>query len=548
MTSTLNKPAHWLLSDAAPFTPEDFDDTTRSIAELTQQFVDRELMPRMAELESKPDGLNAQLLRQVAELGFFQTEVAEDEGGLDLPKVSSTVISEKLGGTGGFGVTFGGQAGIGLLPLVYFGTPAQKAKYLDKLMSAEWIAAYALTEPGSGSDAMGARTTAVLSDDGSHYVLNGSKMWITNAGIADLFTVFAQIRTPEGNKFSTFLIERGFPGVRVGREEHKMGLHSSSTCAVFFEDAQIPAENLLGQPGDGAKIAFNILNIGRYKLGAGGVGAAKDALAVALAYAQERQQFGQPISNFGAVREKLANISAEIYAVESAVYRTVGSIDAAVAGGQDKLGAIEAHAAEASMVKVLGTELLDYAVDEGVQIHGGYGFSGEYDIERQYRDSRVQRIFEGTNEINRLLIPVRTLSGLPAEELAVQDAGDDVAQVISDMRALSTGLLRQASEKYGKGLRQEQAVVLRLADLLMLTYAATSAQGRTHKLGSPADAAARTRLYVARAAGRFAQTVAELRHVLPLSADQQIGLARLASGPLDVIAAQQAVAELLIKH
>ncbi|WP_291426917.1 acyl-CoA dehydrogenase family protein [Deinococcus sp.] len=548
MTSTLNKSTHWLLSDTAPFTPEDFDNTTRSIAELTQQFVDRELMPRMAELESKPDGLNARLLRQVAELGFFQTEVAEDEGGLDLPKVSSTIISEKLGGTGGFGVTFGGQAGIGLLPLVYFGTPAQKAKYLEKLMSAEWIAAYALTEPGSGSDAMGARTTAVLSDDGSHYVLNGSKMWITNAGIADLFTVFAQIRTPEGNKFSTFLIERGFPGVRVGREEHKMGLHSSSTCAVFFEDAQIPAENLLGQPGDGAKIAFNILNIGRYKLGAGGVGAAKAALAVALAYAQERQQFGQPISHFGAVRKKLANISAEIYAVESAVYRTVGSIDAAVAGGQDKLGAIEAHAAEASMVKVLGTELLDYAVDEGVQIHGGYGFSGEYDIERQYRDSRVQRIFEGTNEINRLLIPLRTLSGLPAEALAVQDAGDDVAQVIGDMRALSVGLLRQAAENYGKGLRQEQAVVLRLADLLMLTYAATSAQGRTLKLGSPADAVARTRLYVARAAGRFAQTVAELKHVLELSADQRAGLARLASGPLDVIAAQGAVADLLIKH
>ena len=320
MTATATK--HWLVEPQPDIsTPEDLGADVRQIAQVTQAFVDKEIYPRMEELEAKPDGLNRQLIGKAAELGLFLIEVAEEDDGLNLPKTASALVSEKFGGTGGFGVTFGGQGGIGLLPLVYFGTPEQRAKYLPRITSGEWIAAYALTEPGSGSDAMSAKSYVV--QEGDHYVLNGSKMWITNGGIADIYTVFAQLRMPEGDKFSAFLVERTFPGFSVGNDEHKMGLHSSSTTALSFDNVYLPLENLLGQPGDGARIAFNILNTGRYKLGAACVGAAKDALKTSARYALERQQFGQPIASFGAIREKLATVAARIFAVEGPRQRIV---------------------------------------------------------------------------------------------------------------------------------------------------------------------------------------------------------------------------------
>lgn len=512
MTATATK--HWLVEPQPDIsTPEDLSTDVRQIAQVTQAFVDKEIYPRMEELEAKPDGLNRHLIGKAAELGLFLIEVAEEDDGLNLPKTASALVSEKFGGTGGFGVTFGGQGGIGLLPLIYFGTPEQRAKYLPRITSGEWIAAYALTEPGSGSDAMSAKSYAV--HEGDHYVLNGSKMWITNGGIADIYTVFAQLRMPEGDKFSAFLVERTFPGFSVGNDEHKMGLHSSSTTALSFDNVYLPLENLLGQPGDGARIAFNILNTGRYKLGAACVGAAKDALKTSARYALERQQFGQPIASFGAIREKLATVAARIFAVESATYRVVGAIDAAVAAGTDKLTAIEQYAAEASILKVLGSELLDFAVDEGVQIHGGYGYSAEYDIERQYRDSRIQRIFEGTNEINRLIIPDRTLRALQGEQADkdVANSGDWLNDTVQNLCRLSAALLTQANAQYGRKLRTEQPVVLRLADLLMLSFAASSAAARAGKSGGN-TASAMARLYVYEAAEQCASIARELTGAL----------------------------------
>lgn len=542
MTTTATK--HWLL-DAQPdiATPEDLSADVRQIGQVTQSFVDKEIYPRMEELEAKPDGLNRQLIEKAAELGLFLIEVAEEDDGLNLPKAASALVSEKFGGTGGFGVTFGGQGGIGLLPLVYFGTPEQRAKHIPKITSGEWISAYALTEPGSGSDAMSAKSYAV--QEGDHYVLNGGKMWITNGGIADIYTVFAQLRTPEGDRFSAFLVERTSPGFSVGNDEHKMGLHSSSTTALSFDNVRLPLDSLLGQPGDGAKIAFNILNTGRYKLGAACVGAAKDALKTATKYAQEREQFRQPIASFGAIREKVATIAYRTFAVESATYRVVGAIDEAVAAGTDKLTAIEQYAAEASMLKVLGSELLDYAVDEGVQIHGGYGFSAEYDIERQYRDSRIQRIFEGTNEINRLIIPDRTLRALGSQpgKPDLAGTGDWLRDTVHNLTSLSLALLRQADAQYGKALKGQQPTILRLADLLMLAFAATSAAARAQKLGSEM-AQNMAQLYVYEAAERSATLARELFRPLELESDDQVlGLVKaLTSGRPDTFNLRESVA------
>lgn len=495
----------WLLeSPQEIYCPEDFDDTIKTLAEITRTFVERDVLPVLDRMDQGELELNVPLIQKLGELGPLGAEVPEEYGGLDLPKVVGAVITEEMAPTGGFAVTYGAHTGIGTLPLVYWGTEEQKKKYLPKLASGEWIAAYALSEPGSGSDALGARTRATLSADGRHYLLNGTKQFISNSGFANLFTVFAKV---DGEHFTAFLVERDFPGVSLGPEEKKMGIKASSTRQLILENAQVPVENVLGEIGKGHRIAFNILNFGRYKLGAGGVGAAKHALALSATYAKERRQFGRPIASFGAIQQKLAEMATRTYVTESAVYRTVGLIDEAIAGktGTDAiLAGIQEYAVECSILKVLGTETMDYAVDEGVQIHGGYGFLQDFPIERAYRDSRVQRIFEGTNEINRLLIPEmlfrRALKGeLPLmeaagrlqEELLEPDFDEpegpwarEEAQV-ANLKKLALMIAGLAVQKFGTAIEEEQEVLLTIGDLLIDTYAAESGVARARKTGLP---------------------------------------------------------------
>ncbi|ACZ40328.1 acyl-CoA dehydrogenase family protein [Sphaerobacter thermophilus] len=495
----------WLLeSPQEIYCPEDFDDTIKTLAEITRTFVERDVLPVLDRMDQGELELNVPLIQKLGELGPLGAEIPEEYGGLDLPKVVGAVITEEMAPTGGFAVTYGAHTGIGTLPLVYWGTEEQKKKYLPKLASGEWIAAYALSEPGSGSDALGARTRATLSADGRHYLLNGTKQFISNSGFANLFTVFAKV---DGEHFTAFLVERDFPGVSLGPEEKKMGIKASSTRQLILENAQVPVENVLGEIGKGHRIAFNILNFGRYKLGAGGVGAAKHALALSATYAKERRQFGRPIASFGAIQQKLAEMATRTYVTESAVYRTVGLIDEAIAGktGTDAiLAGIQEYAVECSILKVLGTETMDYAVDEGVQIHGGYGFLQDFPIERAYRDSRVQRIFEGTNEINRLLIPEmlfrRALKGeLPLmeaagrlqEELLEPDFDDpegpwarEEAQV-ANLKKLALMIAGLAVQKFGTAIEEEQEVLLTIGDLLIDTYAAESGVARARKTGLP---------------------------------------------------------------
>lgn len=489
----------WLLEKPeAIFTPEDFDDTTRMIQDTVRQFVEKEYRPVAEAMEHGALEHNIPLLKKAGELGLLGVEVSEEYGGLDLPKTVSTVIAEGLSPTGGFSVSYGVQTSIGLLPLVYWGTKEQKDRYLAKLVSGELIAAYCLTEPQSGSDAMGAKTRAELSEDGKYYIINGTKMWISNAGFAHLFTVFA--KTKEG--LTAFLVERDTPGLRLGGEEKKMGIKSSSTRQVFFEDVKVPVENVLGELGKGHKIAFNVLNVGRYKLGAGAIGGAKEALALSAKYAKERVAFGQPIANFGLIQQKLAEMASRIFAGESAVYRTMGLIDEAIAGKtgtEAVLAGIEEYAVEASIIKVLGSEILDYAVDEGVQIHGGYGYSGEYAIERAYRDSRINRIFEGTNEINRLLIPGMLLRRAMKGELPLVDAAmrlqkellepsfdepeDKEMAELEGLKKLVLMIAGLAAMKWGAKVEEEQEVLAVAADILIDIYAAESALLRSRRLG-----------------------------------------------------------------
>ena len=413
MEGSMTKGGDFLLTDAAgkcTFSPEDFSDEQRQFAETTEEFVKKELLPDLDQMEQQNFELVLAKLRRCADLGLFLVDVPEDFGGMELDKVTSMLLAEKIAPAGSFSITYGGQTGIGLLPLVYYGTTDQKNRYLAKLTSGTSVAAYALTEPNSGSDALSARTTAVLTKDGRHYVLNGVKQFITNAGFADLFTVFAKI---DGRHFSAFLVEKGYAGFSVGDEEKKMGLKGSSTTQLFLDNVMVPVENLLGEPGKGHKIAFNVLNIGRLKVAATAGGMAKGAFAEAAAYATERKQFGRIIGDFGAIKEKLADMSAAIFSSDSVVYRVAGMIDSRIAtlerGGADYYEryqkAIEEYAIECAIAKVFCTDMLAEVVDEVVQIHGGYGYVSDYAAERYYRDERIQRIFEGTNEINRLLIP-----------------------------------------------------------------------------------------------------------------------------------------------
>ncbi|MGM7634233.1 acyl-CoA dehydrogenase family protein [Bacillus sp. Hm123] len=488
------------------FTPEDFSDEQKMIAKTTEEFVMNSVMPQVPYLEKHEFERSVKLLHEAGELGLLSADVPEEYGGLNLDKVSSALIAEKLAVAGGFSITHGAHVGIGSLPIVLFGNEEQKQKYLPTLSTGEKIAAYALTEPGSGSDALGAKTTAKLNEAGTHYVLNGEKQWITNAGFADVFVVYAKI---DGDKFSAFIVEKEFPGVSTGAEEDKMGIKSSSTRTLILQDAEVPKENLLGEVGRGHVIAFNILNIGRYKLGVGTVGSSKRALEITLKYANERKQFNTPISAFNLTKEKFATMGAKLYASESAIYRTVGYFEdrmSQLSEEEQKDGmaisqSIAEYAIECSLGKFFGSEVLDYMVDEGVQIHGGYGFMEEYEIARMYRDSRINRIFEGTNEINRLIVPgtyvKKAFKGeLPLLEKAQQLQGElmmlmpeevgaePLAQekyLVKNAKKLGLVAAGLAVQKYGKALEKEQEVLSNLADIVNLVYAMESAVLRTEK-------------------------------------------------------------------
>jgi alkylation response protein AidB-like acyl-CoA dehydrogenase len=508
-TDQLIKGGSFLIDDVSKdrvFTPEDFSDEQMMIAKTTEDYVTNEVLPEMEHLENHEFDRSVKLLKLAGELGLLGADVPEEYGGLSLDKVSSALIAEKMSRAGGFSISHGAHVGIGSLPIVLFGNEGQKQKYLPDLASGEKLAAYALTEPGSGSDALGARTTAKLNAERTHFILNGEKQWITNAGFADVFVVYAKI---DGEHFSAFIVERDYPGVSTGAEEKKMGIKSSSTRTLILEDAQVPIENLLGDAGKGHIIAFNILNIGRYKLGVGAVGASKRAYEITVQYANQRQQFKTPISQFNLTKEKLATMASKLYAAESSVYRTVGLFEdrmsrlteEEVKDGKEVAKSIAEYAIECSLNKVFATETLDYIADEGVQIHGGYGFMAEYEIERVYRDSRINRIFEGTNEINRLLVPGtfirKALKGeLPLfqkaqalqEELMMlmpEEPGDEpLAQEKYLVRnAKKIGLLAAglAAQKFGKELEKEQEILVNIADIISNAYAMESAVLRTEK-------------------------------------------------------------------
>ncbi|WP_338471901.1 acyl-CoA dehydrogenase family protein [Niallia sp. XMNu-256] len=508
-SDSLVKGGSFLINDISceqVVTPEDFTDEQKMIAKTTEEFVIHKVLPHVERLENHDFDLSVKLLKEAGELGLLSADVQEEYGGLELDKISSALITEKMARAGGFSLSYGAHVGIGSLPIVLFGNENQRQKYLPQLATGEKIAAYALTEPSSGSDALAAKTTAKLNQEETHYILNGEKQWITNSAFADVFIVYAKI---DGEHFSAFIVEREFPGVSTGPEEKKMGIKSSSTRTLILQDALIPKDNLLGEIGKGHVIAFNILNIGRYKLGVGAVGASKRALDVTIQYTNQRQQFKTPVSEFPLSKEKLATMAAFVYAAESSVYRTVGLYEDRLGrlsrqelkDGHSIAKAISEYAIECSLNKVFATEALDYIADEGVQLHGGYGFMSEYEIERIYRDSRINRIFEGTNEINRLLVPAtflrKALKGeLPLLEkaqklqselmmLVPETPGDEpLAQekyLVKNGKKISLLILGLAAQKYGKALESEQEILVNIADIISNVYAMESVVLRTEK-------------------------------------------------------------------
>jgi alkylation response protein AidB-like acyl-CoA dehydrogenase len=499
------KGGEFLIADTAEiFTPEDFTEEHRMIADTTREFVDNEVRPNLEAMEKHAWEVARELLQKAGELGLIGSTIPEEYGGLALDQVSGVVIAENMGRAGGFGTTFGADSSIGLLPLLYFASEDLKKKWIPRIVSGEVVGAYCLTESGSGSDAQGAKTTARLTEDGRHYVLNGEKMFITNGSFADVYIVFAKV-DGEKEKFSAFVVERS-ENCRPGSEEHKMGIKASSTTPLILSDAKIPTTNLIGNVGDGAKIAFNILNVGRFKLGASVTGGAKLAIHETIRYANERQQFGKPISSFGAIKHKLAEMAIRTWVSESITYRTVGMIDALIADGASddkKLQSIEEYAVESSINKVACSEALDYVVDEMVQIYGGYGYSADYPAEKAYRDSRINRIFEGTNEINRMLIPGMLLKRAMKGKLGLLQAGKALQDEIlnpqmsfnedSGLLAAETKLAKNAkkialmiigtaAQKYMTALQDQQEILLNAADIIMDAYQMETAILRAKKI------------------------------------------------------------------
>jgi alkylation response protein AidB-like acyl-CoA dehydrogenase len=571
----------FLIEERTPeeiFTPEDFTEEHRMIADTTRQFVDNEVIPRIDELEKKDWKLARELVSKAADLGLIGANIPEEYGGLGLDQTSGALVGENIGRSASFATTLGAESGIGLLPIVYFGTEAAKQKYLPKIATGELITAYALTEAGSGSDAMAAKATAKLSADGTHYILNGEKMFITNGGFADIFIVFAKV---DGDKFSAFIVEKQ-DGVSPGAEEHKMGIKGSSTTPLVLSDAKAPVENLLGEVGKGHKIAFNILNIGRFKLGAMCIGGMKLMVHEAVRYANERHQFGKSISSFGAIKAKLGEMAIRTWVGEAMIYRTLGMIEAAISDTADpdaKLKAIEEYSAECSIIKVALSEYCDYVADEMVQIYGGYGYSADYPAERAYRDSRINRIFEGTNEINRMLIPGRlmksALSGklalLPAAQalmdeiltpqIASFDDDESVlaaeAKLAKNAKKVALMTLGTAAQKYMMALGDQQEVLLGIADIIMDAYAMESSILRAQKLAASQGegAAARyidmTRVFCNDAVERIEASAKNTLAGMSEGDELRTLLAALRRftkmTPMNTIAARQRIADVLVE-
>jgi len=530
-TATLTKPAakggSFLLESPQPsdvFTPADLTDDQKLIGQTAEEFVLKEVFPFIKDLENKKPGLMAELVKKGGEVGLMGGGVPEEFGGAGLDKISTTVLTEKLSIYGGFAVTHGAHAGIGTLPIVYFGTDAQKKKYLPKLATGEWIGAYCLSEPQAGSDAQNSLTRAELNKEGTHYILNGQKMWITNGGFADVYVVFAKIG---GEKFTAFIVERTFPGFKPGNEEHKMGIHGSSTTPIFLENCRVPKENLLHEIGRGHIVAFNILNAGRFTLGASCVGGSKHVLMTSSKYAKERKAFGKQIGDFGMMKEKLAEMAIQIFAVESMVYRSAGNIEAAMAAAsgsgdkiQNAMKVLEEYAIESSIAKVYGSEMLDFVVDEGVQIFGGYGFHEDYPVCRAYRDSRINRIFEGTNEINRMLIiqmlMKRAMGGqLPLISAAMKLADEILAgpsfeeapegvlaaesRVVANAKKMFLQAAGSAVQKFREKLADEQELIGALSNVVMEIYAMESCLLRAQKAAAAkGESASQTMIDAAR--------------------------------------------------
>jgi butyryl-CoA dehydrogenase len=583
-TATLTKPAakggSFLLESPLPsdvFTPADLTDDQKLIGQTAEEFVLKEVFPFIKDLENKKPGLMPQLVKKGGEVGLMGGGVPEEYGGAGLDKISTTVLTEKLSIYGGFAVTHGAHAGIGTLPIVYFGTDAQKKKYLPKLATGEWIGAYCLSEPQAGSDAQNSLTRAELNKEGTHYVLNGQKMWITNGGFADVYIVFAKI---DGEKFTAFIVERTFPGFKPGNEEHKMGIHGSSTTPIFLENCRVPKENLLHEIGRGHIVAFNILNAGRFTLGASCVGGSKHVLMTSSKYAKERKAFGKQIGDFGLMKEKLAEMAIQIFAVESMVYRSSGNIEAAMvaaSGSGDKIQntmkVLEEYAIESSIAKVYGSEMLDFVVDEGVQIFGGYGFHEEYPVCRAYRDSRINRIFEGTNEINRMLIiqmlMKRAMAGqLPlipaamklADEIlagpSLEEAPEGVLAAESRVVANSKKMFLQAAggavQKFREKLADEQELIGALSNVVMEIYAMESCLLRAQKAAAAkGESASQTmidaaRVFISDAAERVeheAKRAISAIHEGDMLTTQMAVLKRFAKrAPVDTIALRRRVA------
>jgi alkylation response protein AidB-like acyl-CoA dehydrogenase len=571
----------FLLEDRRPeevFTPEDFTEEHRQIAATAAKFAKEEIAPATEAVEAKETGAVRGLLGKAGELGFLAADIPEEYGGLGMDKTSSAVIADHLSVLGSFSTAFGAHVGIGTLPIVWFGTAQQKEKYLPKLATAEWVAAYALSEATSGSDAMNVRTKAVLSADGQHYILNGEKMWITNCGIADLYTVFAKI---DGEKFSAFLVERTFAGVTVGAEEHKLGIRGSSTCPLVLSDCKVPVGNLLGEAGKGHHIAFNVLNVGRFKLGVACVGGARYALGEMIRYAKERTAFGKVIAEFGLIQRKISTSAAKLYASESMAYRTIGMIDAALSAlteseskeSKNIQKKIEEYAVECSVLKVYASEAMSYVADELVATMGGYGYVEDYPAERVYRDARINRIFEGTNEINRLIVTgwlmKRALKGqlplLPAIKKLMDevmqppsfdegDGADDAlaheAEILAAVRKMALFAAGVASQRYMAALEEQQEIMADLADAIAQVFALESCILRARKMAGRSGAKVAAQMTGLIAEEALTVTHEAAKRVLAASAEgdelrmQLAILRRLGKSlPADTVALSRAVAK-----